>query len=882
MIKETVLSRSMRLMFAGSIALGLGMSAQTVYAQENVQRVDVIGSSIKRLAAQTSLPISTMRAEEFAKQGLTTAQEVLNVIPMNQTTQTSAQTVGSGTGGKSSANLRGLGADKTLVLLNGRRIANHPINADSVDLNMIPVAALDRVEVLRDGASAIYGTDAIGGVINFITKRTVTGLGVMAEIISPQQTGGSEHRINVTGGFGDFEKDGFNVFGVFDFHDQRAVKSTDREFSKTGVIPSRGLNKTSGTPFPANFASDNGIVGNPSFASGCMLPFSIPRAANKTCRFDFTQMIDDIPRTYQEAFLGKLNYRVNADTTASAEYLHSRSTNESRVAPPPLAGIGLIMHGSSPFYPGKGITPAVPGLTGEDLDVSWRPMVTGQRKGFDTSTSDRLVGALEGSIFSNWEYKAGLNYSVSRASSAFAGGYVIDQAIIDGVGSGLLNPFGAQTAAGEAYLKNSLLLGEYLNAKMTSAALDFKVSNSDLMKLGGGGLGAAFGAEFRKDKAEYRINRALASQASSSGYANALDQTGDRTIWAVFAEINAPITKQFEISAAARYDRYNDFGSTFNPKVSFRFEPMKELVLRGSYNTGFRAPTLYDMYGVATVTNTANTFNDPVLCPGGTALPGVNPNIACDQQQNRLQGGNKNVKPEKSSSYSLGVVWEPTRDLTFSLDYFSINLKDQIGSLDETAVFGNYAKYKDRFVYSADGKTLQYIVGVTENLGEVKTNGVDVSATWRLPKTDMGRFTLNLDGTYNNKYEYQREKGGVFVDSLGRYVDTAPVFRWRHNITLGWSHGPWSATLSNKYMSGYVDQNDVADQFKQNVSAYSTWAISGTYTGFKNTSITAGVKNLLNTDPPFTNQGTTFQQGYDPRFTDPVGRAYYIRANYKF
>ncbi|UUZ55784.1 TonB-dependent receptor plug domain-containing protein [Massilia sp. H-1] len=206
------------------------------------------------------------------------------------------------------ADLRGLGGDKTLVLLNGRRLANHPFFADTVDLNIIPVAALDRVEVLRDGASAIYGTDAIGGVVNFITKRSYTGMGVTAEAFVPTQSGGGdEARINFTGGWGDLNNEGWNLLAVADYHRQAALRSEDRPFSNTGVRPGRGVSQTSGTPFPANFFSDNGIAGNPSYATGCLPPASIPTGdpANPTCRFDFTRFIDNIPLTTQQSFLGR-------------------------------------------------------------------------------------------------------------------------------------------------------------------------------------------------------------------------------------------------------------------------------------------------------------------------------------------------------------------------------------------------------------------------------------------------------------------------------------------------------------------------------------------------------------------------------------------------
>jgi iron complex outermembrane receptor protein len=886
-MKETILSRSLRRLFAGGAAAGFAMLAMPAHSQEDqpqqpIARVEITGSSIKRLASETSLPITTLRASDFAKQGLTTAQDVLNTIPMNQSSQGASQSVGAGTGGRAVADLRGLGGDKTLVLLNGRRLANHPFFADTVDLNIIPVAALERVEVLRDGASAIYGTDAIGGVINFITKKSVKGVTATFEAYEPLRSGGgAEQRLNISGGWGDLANDGYNMFGVVDWHQQTALTALDRSYATTGIRPEFGVSQTSGTPFPANFFSDNGITGNPYFASGCRPPLSVPSDSSPTCRYDYTRDIDLIPKTNQLSVLGRFNRKFNADLTGAIEYLHSRSTNVSRVAPPPMANIGITMFGDSPFYPGgpAGV-PAFPGLTGEPLSISWRPQETGRRQQFDASMTDRLLGSLDGT-FNGWDYSTAISYAVGRANSAFTGGYVVDQRIIDGVGSGVLNPFGPQTPAGLDYLNNSLLIGRFLSARINSSAIDFHASR-DLMQLSAGALGFAIGAEWRHDKATYTVNRALAGQASSSGYADAADQAGKRNIGAVFTEFNVPVIKDLELNLAGRYDHYSDVGGRFDPKVAVKYQPTKQVLLRGSYNKGFRAPTLFDLFGPQTVTFSSDPHDDPRLCPGGVPVPGADPNVACAQQQFLQQGGNPNLTPEKSRTYSFGVVFEPLPTVTASVDYWDILLKDKIAFLPEQTIFGDTVKYADLFHYNAAGTRLDFVTDTTSNLGEVKTRGLDLSLLWRLPKNPWGNFTVNMDGTYVNRYDYQNERGGPFIQNAGRYADATPVFRWRHNLTFTWAQGDWAVNLVNRYNSHYIDQNAVDPQFARTVKNWSMWTLSGTYTGNKNVDFTAGVKNLFDQDPPYSNQSTNFQQGYDPRYTDPLGATVFMRATYKF
>jgi iron complex outermembrane receptor protein len=886
-MNETILSSTLRCLFGGALA-GLGLlSSLPAAAQETsdqpIQRVEVTGSSIKRLAAESSLPITTIRAADFVKQGLTTAQEVLNTIPMNQTSTVTSSAVGSGTGGRSSADLRGLGGDKTLVLLNGRRLANHPYFADTVDLNIIPLAALERVEVLRDGASAIYGTDAIGGVINFITKRSVKGNALTVEGYEPlRRGGGSEQRVNLLGGWGDLNRDGYSMFGVLDYHQQSALQATERSFARTGVRPERGTNEVSRTTFPANFFSSLGVAGNPYFATGCRPPDTAPATdGDPVCEFDYTQFIDLIPKTRQYSAMGKFNRQLTPDHLASIEFVWGRSTNEVRVAPPPMSNLGITMTAASPYYPGNGAVPAFPGLTGEDLDISWRPLESGRRLNYDSSSTTRLQASLEGNL-AGWDYNTAISHSLGRARSSFRGGYLIDQRIIEGVGAGILNPFGQQSAAGADFLQNSLLLGEYVHARINSSAIDARASR-ELMTLPGGPLGFALGAEFRRDRAKYFVNRALAGQASSSGFADAQDSSGQRSIYAVFTELNVPVIKDLELNFAGRYDHYSDVGGSFNPKVALRYQPTRQVLVRGSFNKGFRAPTLFDLFAPQQTTNSSDTYDDPVLCPGGVPAPGANPNIVCGQQQNVRGGGNPDLSPEKSRTYSAGIVFEPLPSLTLSADYWNIKLKDQISQLAEQTIFGNFARYQNLFVYDASGTRLNYVLDITSNLGEVRTRGLDLSLLYRLPKNPLGNLSVSIDGTYVNKYEYQNERGGAFTQNAGVYADATPVFRWRHNVLLTLVRGDYTFNLANRYMSHYVDQNtSVAPEFANNVGHYSTWSLSTTFTGNKMFELTAGIKNLFDEEPPFSNQVTSFQLGYDPRYTDPLGRTVYARLTYKF
>ncbi|MFC5475272.1 TonB-dependent receptor [Paraherbaspirillum soli] len=904
MMKERGLPRSLRLMFSSGVAVGLGLMAHSVQAQETktddapkLQRVEITGSSIKRVAAQGSSPITVIKADDFAKTGSTTAAEVMSNIAGNQTQFNTSSNVGAGKTVGAAADLRGLGSSKTLVLLNGRRLANSAFDGSAVDLNVIPIAALDRVEVLRDGASAIYGTDAIGGVINFITKRSYTGLNLSAEGIAPEQKGGAEKRFNLSGGHGDLDKDGYNFFGVIDYHSQNAVKASDRSFASFGGRnPGVGLNTGSGNSWPANYYDfGSKTAGNPYAATGCNTtsPNAFPKG-DGTCRFNSQATIGIVPKTEDIALIGKGTFKLNADNQASVEVLHAESKVKTQVAGDVFAGdqsgdpkTDYLIGKNSPYYPGNGITPGVAGLSGGPLSLSYRSADFGGRQSESKNSTDRLLLSLDGTL-AGWDYKTGLSYSISKARDTLLGGYLNNDSVRAGLLNGIINPFGEQNAAGTAYLKNAQVLGTYEDAKTTVAAADFTASR-ELARWSAGSLGFAFGGEFRRETANFNVNHALADLSDSTGSKDAKSSEGSRNIGALFTELSIPIVKSLEAQVALRGDHYSDVGNTVNPKVALRWQPAKDLMFRTSYSTGFRAPSLYEMNDPNSKTFTASQFNDPVLCPGGKVAPNGVSARDCEQQFLRLGGGNKKLEPEKSTSFSLGTVFEPVKDVMVSVDYWNIKIKNQISVVPASDIFGNPVKYAENFVRKPDG-TLDYITDTNVNLGNVHTQGFDLGFAWRLPKTAWGNFGLALDGTYVTQYDYQAERGGEYKNNLAVYAGGVGnaggvVARWRHTATLNWSKGPWSAVLQQSFTTGYRDQNSktVAAAYKEHqVASYTRYNLSGTYTGFKNLSLTAGIKNLFNTDPPASNVTDNFQYGYDARYTDPIGRAFFVRANYQF
>ncbi|UZE10050.1 TonB-dependent receptor [Pseudomonas sp. B21-053] len=849
-------------------------------ATTQLQRVEVTGSAIRRVDAETAVPITVLRADDLRKQGVSTTAELLQRVTGSQSVINSSSSVGSGSGGASYADMRGIGANKTLILLNGRRLANNALsgtntsNGAGVDLNLIPFAAIDRVEVLRDGASALYGTDAIGGVINFITKKAMTDGQLTLGGETPTHSGGGNSKdMSASWGFGDIEQDRFNVLGVFNYNKQENLQAKDRSFA-TSYRPDRGLDQTSGTAFPGNYSQGDNAT-NPLASSNCNGPNLVSRQG--VCRFATSSYIDLIPQTEKTSFFGKATGKLADDHNVNLEYFWARNNNATAVAPAPLTG--QTLDSSSPYYPGNGITPGPTDFTldpTQPIGVNWRETAAGARESKDQNTAQRFILSFDG-LVGGWDYNAGASYNQNKVISSVTSGYVSDSAMTAGLASGLLNPFGPQSSAGQEYIDQAAYHGPYTSAVGRVIGFDGRVSREIGDWFGAGPSGLALGGEYRKEKF-HQDYESFVDDISSLGADSAGSVEGDRSVKAAYAEINVPVLDSLELSAAVRHDKYSDFGSTTNPKYSFRYQPLKELVVRGAYSEGFRAPSLYELYAPQSLTFTQANYNDPVLCTGGVLQAGGNAGRDCGQQFLAKGGGNQDLAPEKARNVTLGFVYQPVRDLSVGLDFWWIHISNQIQPFPESTVFDQSGAYADRFVRNADG-SLNYIVTGNANLGIVKTSGVDVSLDYRFPNTPYGQFGLGLQGTYVDRYDFQSTIKGPYTDKVGDFEGDGVIARWKHALSGTWTLGAARASLVNRFTTGY---NDYDRTTYDRVSSYSLWDLSAGYTFDKVLDLDAGVKNVFDRDPPFTNQAYTFQSGYDPRYADPMGRTLFARMTYHF
>lgn len=895
MFTEKVLARSLRLVFSGSaLAAGLGFAGQAM-AQEAPQapvaRVEITGSAIKRIDAETAVPVTVLKAEDLKKEGFTTIEQVLSNLSVSQASTGTSQSVGSGTGGASFADLRGIGANKTLVLLNGRRLANNAFDSSAPDLNMIPFAALERVEVLRDGASSLYGSDAVGGVINFITKKDLQGGIVTLGKDQPQHKGGESLNANFAYGFGDLDENGYNFSIVVDHQEQKALAGGDRPFN------TRFPGGLSGSTYPANFYQ-NGDSYNPSAAAGCNASHLFSDGGTG-CYMETSPFVDYVPKNRRDSALLRGTFKLNKDHELGLEYLTSESVVGGTIAPVPYSGLyvnRLRPDGSAnPYFPtGAGFDPAYTedgtpaGVLPGFAHAMWRDMPNGSRMDRNVNQQQRFVASLEGKL-GTWDYNGALTWNENRARQELYGysdGGIISQGVLNGV----INTMGEQSAAGTALLDSALLSGTVQHARGQTTGLDFHASREFGNWLGAGNAALALGGQGSHEQFSSAANTEFAEKvvASTGIDPNSFNQ-GSRNVYAAYAELNVPILKSLDVTASVRYDHYSDFGGTTNPKLGFTWKPTRSVMLRGSYSTGFRAPSLYDVNSAQTFSNSAGNYDDPVNCPGGKALPGKSPAATCNTQFQVLYGGNKDLQPEKSKNATLGLMFEPVNNLTVGVDLWAIELEHMIGVLASDDVFADPALYAG--VYhrnpagdlSVDGAQCAtpancgYVDLRTQNLGGLKTNGIDLSATYRLRTKAYGNFTLGTNSTWVHKYDYQNDEGGAWHRNVGVYSGAGPVFRWQNTTNLGWNKGELAAGLTAHYKSGYVDQDPT-----NRVASYTTFDTYFSWTQKKGLGVTVGVRNLADRNPPLSYQDSQFQSGFDPRYTDPLGRTFYVRGSYSF
>lgn len=919
---------------AALIALGgvATLGSAPVFGQQTLERVEITGSSIRRIDAEAALPVQILKKEDIQRSGATSVVDLLQKLPGIQGSFGETGGVG-GTGGFSSVSIHNVGDTRTLVLLNGHRLAQWGGQlltgfGAGIDLNTLPVSAIERIEILTDGASALYGSDAIAGVVNFITKRNTDEGEITLGYSAPRGGGAREKRISATKGFGTIEKNGFNVMLSVSHDERTKLDASQRNYGKTGKVffgyggKSYRIQQFSPSPIPANVIDDLGQLVSPALLSTGVCPdktFRVTEPYNDGsglvddyCGFDFVGELEIYPVRERDIFLGSVNKKIG-DQELFLDVLSSKTSAIGRIAPVPGS---ISIPTTSPLH-AQYLQPV--GIT-QDTLAFYRIYDLGKRENVDDAKFFDIALGSKGALF-GWDYNATYTHSQSTNKTSISG-YPGALAVSRLRASGLLDPFvgpGQQTAAAQAAINGANFKGYWDGGESKLDTFSLR-GQRELTALPAGPLVLGAGINYNVEKFQSKpslfaqgkladpvtgqlcdpangipCDTRFGDEAFTQAYA------ADRKSYGLFGELLFPVTKAFEVTTSLRYDHYSDFGNATTAKGSFRWNPSRELLVRGSIGTGFHAPTVPQVnaaiqpFGVTSDNYTCT----PELLQIATSLgaqcqPG-------NRQYDVLSGGNKTLLPEKSKQATIGLRLEPSSQLSLGADLWHVQIRDQFGQLGEAEVFANPLQYTSSWTTKVDTGTgvnyLAFFAG-NQNLGKFYSTGIDFDVTGRA-KTGIGDITSNVALTYMIREDQQTQKNGAYYSAIGNHAELGSVtFRWLGKWTNTLKMGNFEHTFVLNFRSGYLDADtnvevlDAAgnvigrEDLRLPVKRFTTLDWQTQWTPIKNLSVTVGLLNVFDIKPPLSistgglNRGQQF--GYDDRYYDSRGRTAYINGSFRF
>jgi iron complex outermembrane receptor protein len=905
------------------VAAGVAYAQQT---PQKVEKVEVTGSNIKRTDVETVAPVDVITREQIERSGQPTIADVLRNVPANTGNSYSESFSNSFAPGASGISLRGLGQKATLVLINGRRTSGYGfaqnLQDSFVDLNSIPSSAVERIEVLKDGASAIYGSDAIAGVVNVILRKDYKG--VEFTVGGGQAAGNGDYKFTATAGFGDLGKDKYSVLGVFDYYKRDLVTLAETDFgasrdwrgragggrnfqSLTGLGTWQQYN-AAGTSATQNFrAVDNcaavggtvmtgpqavaaGLIDLTSTQSAANLATLNARAAatNTFCTYDANKFITALPGTERYGALVKGTLEISPTLQAYSELGFSKVDSKQVFTPTFFAG------STNSALAAQGIQPVfninfAPGVAGNPFSTTARYAGALNDLGTrDTSVSSetyRILAGLKWS-FGAWDGDSAIGWSRNSVSADN-----FNRLDIRGIGSVFGVATGRQppipmSSTSTYNLNNSSLnsagVRDSIRANFTRSAtselafVDTRASTEIAQfTLPGGPVGLAIGAEFRNEKL-----RDAPAAIQTGGFVMGQGVTatdGKRDSFAVFAEASLPIFKSLEAQLAVRSDHYSDYGSSTVPKVGLKWKVSPELMFRANWGEGFRAPTLPE------ISPSNATFFTAVIDPATGAQTNISGQF----------GGNTTLKAEKSRSTTIGAVFEPSRDLNFGINWYQIDWRDYVSapSLQSLVDGDGIINGVRRGVITRDPTNGVVVLVATQyyNTPRVLTSGLDFDATYRL-NTLYGKLGVRVGATYLERYRVED------FESVTEYVGRngfGSVPRIRGNLTLSWDQGPWSTAATFNYVHSYYqdflpgsyfaarDPRFQSGVYSEKIGSRTTLDLYGGYEFNNKLKISGSVINVANKQPPY-DPGASSTFLYDFTQYDVRGRAYRLNLTYKF
>ncbi|HTH75457.1 MAG TPA: TonB-dependent receptor [Trinickia sp.] len=846
---------------AAAAAPASGAAAASTGNVQKLQRFEVTGSLIRSSDKVGFNQVQTVTAKEIQQSGAATVADFLRNTTANSANSWSEGQTGNFAAGAAGMALRGLSEKYTLVLVDGQRVAPFAFFSNTVDsffdLNTLPLNDIERIEIVKTGAVSQYGSDAIGGVVNIITKHNFHGVQLDGSYGSAINGGNGDGttKFGILAGFGNLNSDRFNVTAAASFYQSSGFTLADRDSTRnedwTGkpgglsVLAPSYWNMPDGSAQPFNSCTFGGSL-RPAATNSLT-----PGMAGTLCGINTAGGMSILPQTQRLTAKIHADFKIDDKTTAFADFLVSRNqttTNDGiwgntvgNPQNPPLVWnpvtqqlgpFSTVVPASNPYNPFGVATPltfSFPNTIAEKTDATYWRASTGVKGSFSLPRGD-------------WDWATSISHSQSVVSNVF---------------TNQLNVAALNDIYQNGPTPNNLA-GLYQNAGNLGISkldtIDATISTPNLFHLPTGDVGLGFGAQFTHQS----IALTPGSEFSSGAVLNPDLQTvvGQRNVGAVYYQIDVPIIRNLTFSQSGRYDHYSDVGGAFSPRFALRYQPVQALTMYTSYNRGFRAPTFVEDSKSQTM--------------------GIQIDPATGLNYTSITVGNPNLSPERTRNFNIGFQLSPTRTTDIGFDWYKIRVDNVIGQGKPSQIVTD----------PTNGNILYKFIPY-QNLGYLDTNGFEGTFRQAIP-TSVGTFTLLGDWAYVDKFKIGFP-GRAPIDGAGNnYTLTQPFGgsfpRWRGNTTLDWTYHKFDAALTWQFTGPYA-QNLLPQPAPAKVGSYSQFNLMMTYTGFKHWTIYGGIDNIFNRTPPYDPlfaQGTLDLNGYDQSIYTYIGRFAQIGATYKF
>ena len=920
----------------GALVAPFGL-AQTTNDSDVVklEAFTVTGSNLSRVLEEGSVPMSAFSAVDIEALGATTISDIVAAMPFSQNIGFNQTNTGpnDARGDVATINLRNLGTGRTLVLLNGRRMSAHGVTPGTppiqfVNLNSIPVAAVNSIDVLRDGASAIYGSDAIGGVMNTRLRRDFKGFEISAKGMWGDPAP-NDYNLDLSGGVA--STDGKTHLGVFfSYYEREGLTAADRTYSRNAdkrplvgepFASNSRLNRQSSSGPQGRFTAQTdagvtvGVSGVTPTTGTARGRFYVDPATGllrsgtgPTAFYDFQEDGWLLPDTQRMSLFTTIDHKISDVMSLFAELSYYTADSYGQTATTPISsGTDGVVVPKTNYYNPVGTRFYGPGTanpTGTPRDVlirNYRPVEIGPR-GYDTELdSYRIVAGLRGRIASGWDWETGVLHMTGKTYQVNHG--YMSQSKLEAQLAlntpNAFNPFaGANANTPDQY--ESFVIDIWDRGTGTITGWDGKISG-DMLELPGGPMATVMGFEVREESMKQR-NDPYGLADDVIAQSEQIDINASRRMAGGYVEALLPLVgepnrvtgiQSLDLRLASRYENFGEFDA-LKPAAALSWRVADGLMIRTSYNQGFRAP------GVAELFQPQRARRNEGLIDG--ARDGEEDAVGTVTKR-VVTGGNPGLEAEESESYNVGFVLDIPKieGLSVSMDVYKIDSTNRIDNpspqeelnLDEALWLANggsnprvarEAQTDSDRAAGIPGRLIE-IYGTYQNLLSRKVAGVDASIVWIAPEMAMGRLTFKAEGSYTSKLE------DVDRDSnVTNQIRNAGNPRTKGLLSVSWRKQAWSASISANYVSDYENSStyDTVDGNGdvQKLLLDEVW-ITNASLGYKfadssalaGTSIRVGVNNAFDVEPPLY---LSSSDGYDSSYHDPKGRRWFVQLTHKF